>query len=193
MTRTEILLLTAVTLLSGVLVGVIVLLDPGSFTRLAQSLAPLKSMEVGQDGTDAPPSSPPLPPAPPEPVWRPMERLEYALGPWRTEEGEVLAALAFREVPVPEGGPAGAPIRAWTLTVEWDEKPALVCDLYEDLQMPDPSSDRLPWRLAYCRGRDLDISLPPTPTRVTLLRATGVEYIRLILGTGLDVYLHQVH
>ena len=188
MTRTEVLLLSAVVLLCGVLLAVLLLFNPGAFGRLAQVLVPIRQQEVEevQEPED-------LPPSVEEPSWRPVERLEYMVGPWRTPEGEVLASVSFKDVVGAENGVGGAPVRSWKLTIEWDEKPALVCDLYEALQMPDPATDVLPWRLAYCHGRDLDPNDQPTATRVTLLRATGVEYIHIILGLGLDVYLYQVH
>lgn len=136
-----------------------------------------------------------LPPEPREVVWLPLERLEFMEGPWRTADGELLVSVANRGELVPTEGAAGAePYEAtgWRLVVEWDHGPVLTCGLYLAIQYSAPPLIRTPWRLGYCRGRNIDPQGPAVATRVALLRTPGADYLRLVLGTEIDVLLYQV-
>lgn len=120
--------------------------------------------------------------------WLPLEQLEHMEGPWRTTDGEVLVSLADRG----SEGP-GFPAQLWRLTVEWSSGPLIVCTMYEALQYGDPPTRGMPWRLGYCRGRAVVSSEEPAlATRVILLRVPKQEYLRLVLGTELDVDIYQV-
>jgi hypothetical protein len=114
--------------------------------------------------------------------WVPLEKLEYMEGPWRTEDGTVLVSVGDRGKDTP----------LWRLTVEWVDGHSVVCSMYEALQYSEPPTEVLPWRLGYCRGRELDPSGPALATRVTILRAPGQAYLRIILGRELDADVYQV-
>jgi hypothetical protein len=128
-----------------------------------------------------------------EEAWLPLERLEYMEGPWRTEDAVLLVSVANRGEPA-AGGAGGDAYEAagWRLTIEWEQGPPLVCGLYLALQYAAPPATGLPWRLGYCRGRDVDPQGPALATRVSLLRSPGADYLRLVLGTEIDVLLYQV-
>ena len=182
MTKTGLLLLLQVIVLAT-LVAVVVTYEPGPLEPVAPRVE-VHPLDAG--GADAEVE---------EPTWLALEKLEYMVGPWRTEDGELLVSVAKR-VPA---GPLGEPgesdefwVHGWRLTVEWDQGPALVCGLYEGVQQANPPFVHLPWRLGYCRGRDIDPRGPEVATRVSLLREPGQEYLRLVLGSEIDVLIYQV-
>ena len=121
-----------------------------------------------------------------------MEKLDYMEGPWRTEDGALLVSVSNRGTARPSDGTDALLGLGWRLAVEWDQGPALVCGLYLSVQEANPPFARLPWRLGYCRGRNIDPSGPAVATRVSLLRTPGQNYVRLVLGSEIDVLLYQV-
>lgn len=124
--------------------------------------------------------------------WRSLEKLEYVAGPWRTQEGDVLVSVAPRAARKVQSEQDAFFAQPWRITVEWDRGPALVCGLFDKIQYGDPPGSVLPWRLGYCRGRDIDPKGPAVATRVSLLRVQGEAYVRLVIGGEIDVDIYQV-
>lgn len=129
---------------------------------------------------------------PSEREWVSLEKLEYMVGPWRTQSGEVLASLVSRREAQPRNPNDEFWVAPWRLTVEWVHGPIWVCGLYEGLQEANPPYTLLPWRLGYCVGRSVDPEGPAVVTRVTLLRASGFDGLRFVLGAELDAEIFQV-
>lgn len=184
MTKTELLLLLQVIVLA-ILVAVFVTWEPASIKPVLRQIAPPVAR------VDAHPADAGLSDAA-EPAWLAVEKLEYLEGPWRTEDGELLVSVSNRGTARVQNEADSLWALGWRLTIEWDQGPALVCGLYVGIQQANPPFVLLPWRLAYCLGRNIDPKGPAVATRVSLLREPGQEYLRLVLGSEIDVLIYQV-
>lgn len=163
--RLEKWLLAQVVGLSLLLVGLLAFYNQGLVKQVVHWVAPPR-MELETPIEDQTPTP-----------WQAVEDLSVLEGAWRTEDGMLLVSFT-----APASGPPGW-ARTWHLRVEGDHsRPALDCELYEELQSVEPLPNQFPWRLAYCPGA----------SRATLLRAPGVEYLRLVVGTLFDLDLFQV-
>jgi len=182
-TRTELLLLLQVVVLVTIVATVV------TYEPAPRQIAPPVAARVDAHPADAGPDGAGEVGAS---SWVALEKLEYMAGPWRTEDGELLVSVSNRSTAVPSDAPVESWVRGWRLVVEWDRGPALICGLYENVQEANPPFVLLPWRLAYCLGRNIDPKGPAVATRVSLLREPGQEYLRLVLGSEIDVLIYQV-
>jgi hypothetical protein len=181
-TKTGLLLLLQGIVLAAI-VAFVVTSEPVSVGPVLRQLAPPASAQVATHPEEA---------VVEEPTWLALEKLEYMEGPWTTEDGELLVSVSNRAAAGALDDPDSFLARGWRLVVEWDRGPVVVCGLYESIQAANPPFVSLPWRLAYCLGLGIDSKGPAVATRVSLLRSPGQMYLRLVVGSEIDVLIYQV-